>query len=235
LTLKTAEVSAGSGRSNVEVSKEIASLTRNTKYYFEIVATNLNGTVDGAELTFTTLNWVITGSATGITATEAVVHGTVNPHGLATTDQFEYGLTTSYGTTVPSTAESAGSGTTVIGKGYILTGLLPDTTYHFRLVGKNSEATVDGKDATFTTSALTTEFVSSFGSFGTGNGEFDEPTGIGGDPINGDVVVSDEKTTVSRSSAKKANSCARSASKARATATSKNRVVWPWTRKATSG
>ena len=193
LTLKTAEVSAGSGRSNVEVSKEIASLTRNTKYYFEIVATNLNGTVDGAELTFTTLNWVITGSATGITATEAVVHGTVNPHGLATTDQFEYGLTTSYGTTVPSTAESAGSGTTVVAKGYILTGLLPHTTYHFRVVGKNSEGAVDGKDATFTTSALTTEFVSSFGSFGTGNGEFDEPTGIGVNPINGDVVVSDEK------------------------------------------
>jgi DNA-binding beta-propeller fold protein YncE len=193
LESKTAEASAGSGRSIVEVSKEITGLERNTKYYFRVVATNVYGTVDGAEQTFTTLNWAITGSATGITATEAVVHGTVNPHGLATTSQFEYGLTTSYGTTVPSTAESAGSGTAQIGKGYILTGLSPDTTYHFRLVGKSSEGTVDGKDATFTTSALTTEFISTFGSAGTGNGEFYEPTGIGVNPINGDVVVSDEK------------------------------------------
>jgi streptogramin lyase len=190
---KTAEASAGSGTSNVEVSKEITGLARNTKYDFRLVATNLNGTTDGANQEFTTLSSVITGSANGITATEAVVHGTVNPHGLATTDQFEYGLTTSYGTTVPVPAESAGSGTTVVAKGYILTGLLPGTTYHFRLVEINSEGTTDGKDATFTTSALTTEFVSAFGSAGTGNGQFDEPTGIGVNPINGAVVVSDEK------------------------------------------
>ncbi len=190
---KTAEASAGSGTSNVEVSKEITGLARNTKYDFRVVATNVNGTTDGANQEFTTLSSVITGSANGITAAEAVVHGTVNPHGLATTDQFEYGLTTSYGTKVPATAESAGSGTAVVAKGYILTGLLPGTTYHFRLVEINSEGTTDGKDATFTTSALTTEFVSAFGSAGTGNGQFDEPTGIGVNPINGAVVVSDEK------------------------------------------
>ena len=190
---KTAEASAGSGFSNVEVSKEITGLLRNTTYDFRIVATNIDGTTDGANQKFTTLSSVITGSATGITATEAVVHGTINPHGLATTDQFEYGLTTSYGTIVPVPAESAGSGTTVLGKGYILTGLQPSTTYHFRLVGINSEGTTDGKDATFTTGALSAQFVSAFGSEGTGNGQFKEPTGIGVNPINGNVVVSDEK------------------------------------------
>ncbi|MGD1057219.1 MAG: 6-bladed beta-propeller, partial [Solirubrobacteraceae bacterium] len=190
---KTAEASAGSGTSNVEVSKEITGLARNTKYDFRVVATNVNGTTDGANQELTTLSSVITGSATGITAAEAVVHGTINPHGLATTDEFEYGTTISYGNTVPAPAESAGTGTAVVGKGYILTGLLPSTTYHFRLVEINSEGTTDGKDATFTTSALTTEFVSAFGSAGTGNGEFDEPTGIGVSPINGNVVVSDEK------------------------------------------
>jgi DNA-binding beta-propeller fold protein YncE len=190
---KTAEASAGSGTGNVEVSKEITGLSRNTTYHFRVVATNVNGTTDGADQQFTTLNSVITGSATGITATEAVVHGTVNPHGLATTDDFEYGLTTLYGTTVPVPAESAGSGTTVFGKGALLLGLLPSTTYHYRFVGKNSEGTIDGKDATFTTAALSAEFVSSFGSSGTGNGQFNEPTGIGVNPINGSVVVSDEK------------------------------------------
>jgi sugar lactone lactonase YvrE len=190
---KTAEASAGSGFTNIEVNKEITGLLRNTTYNFRIVATNINGTTNGANQKLTTLSSVITGSATGITATEAVVHGTINPHGLATTDQFEYGLTTSYGTTVPVPAESAGSGTTVVGKGYILTGLQPSTTYHFRLVEINSEGNTFGKDAIFTTTALSAEFVGAFGSFGTGNGQFNEPTGIGVNPINGNVVVSDEK------------------------------------------
>jgi tripartite motif-containing protein 71 len=189
---KTAEASLSSGTTNVEVSKEITGLLRNTTYYFRIAATNVNGTTYGSAETLTTLSPVTTGSATGITATEAVLHGTVNPHGLATTDQFEYGLTTSYGTTVPASAESAGSGTAEVSKGYILTGLKPDTTYHFRLVGTNSEGATDGKDATFATAAVTVEFVSSFGSVGKGDGEFREPTGIAVSPINGNVVVSDE-------------------------------------------
>ncbi len=190
---QTAEASVGSGTGSVEVGKEITGLLRNTAYHFRLVAKNVNGAADGADQKLTTLSSVITGSAAGIIATEAVMHGTVNPHGLATTDQFEYGLTASYGTTVPAPAESAGLGTTVIGKGYILNGLQPSTTYHFRLVEINSEGTTYGKDATFTTSALSAEFVSSFGSAGAGNGEFDEPAGIGVNPINDDVVVSDEK------------------------------------------
>jgi streptogramin lyase len=193
-TKKTTERSAGSGTAGVEETEEVTNLLRNTTYHFRVVATNVNGTTDGADQELTTLSSVITGSATGVTATEAIVHGTVNPHGLATTDQFEYGPTTSYGTTVPATAESAGSGTAVLAKGYILTGLKPSTTYHFRLVGFSSgEATTYGKDATFTTAAFTTFFSSAFGSFGTGNGQFDEPTGIAVNTTSDTVAVSDEK------------------------------------------
>jgi DNA-binding beta-propeller fold protein YncE len=193
-TKKTAETSAGSGTSSVEESKEVTELLRGTTYHFRIVAANINGTTDGTERELTTVSPVITGAATGVTATEAIVHGTVNPHGLATTDQFEYGTEKSYGTTVPATAESAGSGTGILAKGYILTGLKPSTTYHFRLVGTSgSEKATDGKDATFTTAALTPFFSSAFGSFGTGNGQFDEPTGIAVNTASGTVVVSDEK------------------------------------------
>ena len=134
---------------------------------------------------------VTTGSATGVTATEAILHGTVNPNGFATTDHFEYGETTSYGTSVPVPSESAGSGTTEVAKGYILTGLKPSTTYHFRLVGTSSETT-NGKDASFTTAALTPTFSSNFGSSGTGNGQFNQPTGIAVNPANGNLVVPDE-------------------------------------------
>ncbi len=54
---KTAETSVGSGTSNVAVSKTITGLTSNTKYHYRIVATNSNGTTDGADQVFTTIHW----------------------------------------------------------------------------------------------------------------------------------------------------------------------------------
>jgi streptogramin lyase len=52
----TAEASAGSGTSNVKVSKAITHLTAGTKYDFRIVATNSNKeTSDGANQSFTTV------------------------------------------------------------------------------------------------------------------------------------------------------------------------------------
>jgi DNA-binding beta-propeller fold protein YncE len=193
---KTAEVNAGSGIANVAASQLVAGLAPNTTYHFRVAEVNSTGTTTGEDRTLTTAKGspptVITGSATGITATEAILHGTVNPNGFATTDQFEYGTTTSYGSSVPAVAESAGSGTAEVAKGYILTGLLPSTTYHFLIKGTSSEGTSFGKDATFTTAALTPTFSSNFGSSGTGNGQFNQPTGIAVNPINGNLVVPDE-------------------------------------------
>src|SRR5213078_592347 len=55
---------------------------------------------------------VSTGGVTGIRTSSATVAGTVNPNGAATTWWFQYGSSTSYGSTAPSPAASAGSGTT---------------------------------------------------------------------------------------------------------------------------
>jgi hypothetical protein len=49
---KTAEVSAGSGTSNLEESKAITGLAIGTYYHFRLVATNVNGTSDGADKEF---------------------------------------------------------------------------------------------------------------------------------------------------------------------------------------
>jgi DNA-binding beta-propeller fold protein YncE len=194
---KTSETSAGSGTSGVKESQTITGLSGTTGYHFRIVASNSKGTTYGADKAFTTSSVsapsATTGSATGVTATEAILHGVVNPNGLATTDQFEYGTSTSYGTTIPVSPESAGSGTAEVAKGYILTGLIPDKTYHFRLVATNNDGTTEGTDGTFTTAALTPTFSTTFGSSGTGSGQFEEPTGIAVNPIDGNVVVSDEK------------------------------------------
>jgi DNA-binding beta-propeller fold protein YncE len=193
---KTAEVSAGSGVVNVAASKLVTGLTPSTTYHFRVAEVNSTGTTTGEDHTFTTSAGspptATTGTATGVTATEAIVHGTINPNGFSTTDQFEYGTTVSYGTTVPAVAESAGSGAAAVEKGYVLTGLLPSTTYHFRIKGTNSNGTSLGKDATFTTSSLTPTFSSNFGTTGSGNGQFVEPTGIAVNPLNGNLVVPDE-------------------------------------------
>jgi hypothetical protein len=76
--------------------------------------------------------------ATKIDDTSAVLHGTVNPNGLATTYQFHYGPTTALGAVVPVTAASAGAGATAVAVAARTGGLSPDTTYYYQLVASNS-------------------------------------------------------------------------------------------------
>lgn len=96
--------------------------------------------------------YAVTETATGLKTHEATLKGTVNPEGLETKYHFEYGTTTSYGS---STAEvSAGSSTSNQTASQLVSGLLENTTYHFRLVAKNSTGTTDGEDAQFTTPAI---------------------------------------------------------------------------------
>lgn len=96
---------------------------------------------------------VTTTAATSVTATTATLNGTINPNGLATMYHFEWGTTTSYGNSTAST--SAGSGTTAIPVSIPLTGFTTGTTYHFRLVGVNSQGTANGNDLTFTPGGAT--------------------------------------------------------------------------------
>jgi hypothetical protein len=95
--------------------------------------------------------------ATGVTKSAATVSGTVNPEGALLEASggcfFEYGETTAYGQTAPC-AESAaaiGEGTAPVPVHANLTGLVANTTYHLRLVGKNAAGTVQGEDKTFQT------------------------------------------------------------------------------------
>ena len=71
----------------------------------------------------TPLPVVVTGVASVITDTTATLNGTVNPSGSDTTYHFEYGFTTSYGST--TTITSAGSGFTAVPVSAALTGLSP--------------------------------------------------------------------------------------------------------------
>lgn len=94
-----------------------------------------------------------TNAATGVTSSGATLNGTVNPEGLATTYQFQYGTTTSYGSVAPASPASAGSGTSDTPESASITGLSPNTVYHYRVTATNSAGTTNGSDQTFTTSS----------------------------------------------------------------------------------
>jgi uncharacterized repeat protein (TIGR01451 family) len=93
----------------------------------------------------------ITGTASGVGTNTAILNGVVNPNGQSAAVQFQYGLTSGYG----STAALAGnfSGTTTQAVSANLPGLLPGTAYHFRVAATNVLGTNAGQDQVFTTLA----------------------------------------------------------------------------------
>src|SRR5438128_7492579 len=94
---------------------------------------------------------VSTGGVTAVTATSATLTGTVNPEGEATTYYFQYGTGTAYGSTTPSPAANAGSGTMHVNVSAAAGSLTPNITYHYRLVATNASGTSTGADHTFKT------------------------------------------------------------------------------------
>ncbi len=94
---------------------------------------------------------VTTSSASGVGTTTATLNGTVNPNGKSTTAYFQYGATTSYGSS--TTSQAVGSGTSALAINASVSGLACNRVYHFRTVGTNSDGTSYGPDMTLTTNA----------------------------------------------------------------------------------
>lgn len=147
-TSSSQNIGTASGSYGISVS----SLSANTTYHFRVVASNSGGTTNGNDLTFTTLPQPVptvqTLAAGAITANSATLNFSVNPNGASTTVYFQYGLTTSYGSTSFSLTGITSSGSYGIG----ISGLSANQTYHFRAVASNSGGTTYGNDLTFSTS-----------------------------------------------------------------------------------
>jgi sugar lactone lactonase YvrE/phosphodiesterase/alkaline phosphatase D-like protein len=132
---------------------------------------------------------VATTAASSVTQTGATLNATVNPNGSEVgACKFEYGTTTSYGSSVPCT-RSPGSGTSAVAVSASVTGLTVNTTYHFRVSAANAGGPSYGSDETFVARFAPT-YTSVFGSLGSGNGQLDEPTGDALDS-EGNVWVAD--------------------------------------------
>ncbi len=111
-----------------------------------LVATAALGTGIALAAGSPTISSVSAGSTTN---SSAALKGTVNPNGATTSYFFQYGLTSAYG--VASKVHSAGKGTKGVAVKTTASGLLPGTTYHFRLVALNKSGVSTGTDHTFKT------------------------------------------------------------------------------------
>ena len=158
----------GSGTTGLSLPMGISSLQCNTTYHFRARATNSGGTTNGNDRTFTTSACtqsppsVTTNVATNIGQTSATLNSTVNPNGSSTTVYYDYGLTTSYGSSV--TYGNIGSGTTGLSLPMGISSLQCNTTYHFRARATNSGGTTNGNDRTFTTGEWETAYNTLFDS-----------------------------------------------------------------------
>jgi hypothetical protein len=142
-----------SGNTYLNVSANISSLTASTTYHFRVVASNSAGTRFGNDRTFTTLTAtgppvVTTNPATNVSSSSATLNGSLDPHGLTTSVNFQYGTTTSYGHT---TTIQSQTGNTYRNIAANVSGLAGNTTYHCRIVATNSVGSRYGTDMVFTT------------------------------------------------------------------------------------
>ena len=92
---------------------------------------------------------VNTGAATNRTPTTVTLTGWVNPQGGATSYFFQIGPTSLFGSN--SAVTSAGAGNARVPAAAAVSGLAPDTVYHYRIVATKGSRIVRGQRRTFRT------------------------------------------------------------------------------------
>jgi pimeloyl-ACP methyl ester carboxylesterase len=142
------------GTNSQTIGTSVTGLAAGITYHFRIVASNSGGTNMGSDATFTT-TFLPTGPvvqtlpATLQTPSSAQLNAYLNPNGGSATAHFEYGTSTSYG----NSTTSGNFGLTPQNIGFNVTGLAPNTSYHYRIVASNPNGTSSGLDSSFVTAS----------------------------------------------------------------------------------
>lgn len=130
----------------------LTNLTPGATYYVRAYAVNGIGTAYGEEKSFLTpgskptIDKIL--DYKNLTTNSVVLSGIVTPGELSTSVTFEVGLTSSYGTSVEA-AESPLTEKDTVTSG--VSGLTPNTLYHYRIRAVNDLGTVYSADSTFRT------------------------------------------------------------------------------------
>ncbi len=181
------------GSNGLAVNADAIGLTCGTNYHYRVDANNVNGTVNGSDMTFMTsacpagAPGATTAAASTITTTGATLNGTVSANGASTTTSFEYGLTTAYGTTVSAVPSPVAANGVAVSAS--LAALSCGTTYHFRADADNVIGGSHGSDMSFATGACPA---------GTPSATTAAATGIAATAVtlNGTVSANGASTTV---------------------------------------
>ncbi|MGZ4265101.1 MAG: choice-of-anchor Q domain-containing protein [Solirubrobacteraceae bacterium] len=150
LTNSTPVQGAGEVSQSTAVSQTLSGLAPQTTYFYKIVADNASGsTQDTANhiMSFTTTPTppgVFGTFVNAVTDTTGTVDLTVDPEGTETSVVIKYGHTTNYGQQTGPI--DIGSGTDPVEKDVEITGLTPNTDYHFNVVATNPGGTSESGD-----------------------------------------------------------------------------------------
>jgi hypothetical protein len=138
----------GSGQEYSISAPNIGSLLRAGTNSFYLDAVSFGGTSGLLFRAEVTLNPpAITENPAGYLEEGAILSGSANPQGAATSVWFEWGTDTTYGNQTAS--QALGSGTNYIGVSGTLTGLTLGDTYHYNLVYVSASGTYYGGDKSF--------------------------------------------------------------------------------------
>jgi hypothetical protein len=133
------------------VPVEVGGLEPNTAYTFCLLGRNEAGeTAVGVPVTFTMLSSkpsVSSESFSNVSATGTTINAQVDTGGLPTTITVQYGTTDAYGSTTVGAMLPAGTTTATTQ----LSGLEPNTEYHFKVLLANGDGSYTGTDKAFRT------------------------------------------------------------------------------------
>lgn len=156
------------GDAELPLSADISSLALNHPYHFRLVLADSQNSFDGVDKTFEIAVKPAVEDAPPAASsperTSVKLSGVVNPEQVDASYRFEYGTTESYGLTTPVGRVDASNADVPVEMQ--LGELLPNATYHYRLVATNSAGESIGADHTFTTGAATPPVVVTGGALG---------------------------------------------------------------------
>jgi len=134
---------------SLSVSFLVQNLLPGKLYHARLFGDNGSGKTMGADITFATPPEAITQPVTGVTRNSSILNASINPGDAATSYYFQYGLDTDYGGFTITNSVSASL--TAIAVSNAISGLLPGTLYHARVIADSNSGEAIGADVTFTT------------------------------------------------------------------------------------